>query len=110
MTNQIIKADAGKPRISLVPTEIIRAIARVREYGVNKYGKKESWRDVEPERYRDALLRHVLLWMEDPHGKDLESGLRHIEHIACNVAFLLEVDRPNGSTGAEAEHEVRQFV
>lgn len=107
MNNQIIKADAGKLRISLVPTEIIRAIARVREYGVNKYGKKESWRDVEPERYRDAFLRHVLLWMEDPHGKDIESGLRHIEHIACNVAFLLELDRPQRPKGLEAEHEVR---
>lgn len=92
--SQRLKADAGKLRISLVPTEIIRAIARVREYGVNKYGRKESWRDVEPERYRDALLRHVLLWMDDPHGKDAESGLLHLEHIACNVAFLLEVDRP----------------
>lgn len=91
--NQEIKADKDKPRISLVPPGIVWAIARVREYGANKYGKKESWRDVEPERYRDALLRHVLLWMEDPHGKDAESGLPHIEHIACNVAFLLEVDR-----------------
>lgn len=94
MRDQSVKADGGKPRISLVPTEIIRAIARVREYGVNKYGDKEAWRMVEPERYRDALLRHVLLWMEDPHGKDMESGLPHIEHIACNVAFLLEVDKP----------------
>ena len=35
----------------------------------------------------------MTVWMENPHGKDMESGLPHIEHIACNVAFLLEVDR-----------------
>lgn len=96
MRDQTIKADKGKPRISLVPTEIIRAVARVREYGVNKYGDREAWRKVEPERYRDALLRHVLLWMDDLHGRDAESGLLHIEHIACNVAFLLEVDHELG--------------
>ena len=31
MTDQNIKADAGKPRLSLVPTEAVRAIAEVRE-------------------------------------------------------------------------------
>lgn len=91
MANQIIKADAGKPRISLVPTGIIWAIARVREYGVNKYGAEEAWRRVERQRYRDALLRHVLLWWANPNGKDAESGLPHIDHIACNTAFLIEM-------------------
>lgn len=93
MTNdQTIKADAGKLRLSLVPTEIIRAVARVREYGANKYGSQEAWRHVEQQRYREALLRHVLAWWENPEGVDAESGLPHLEHIACNVAFLLELE------------------
>lgn len=87
------KADAGKLRISLVPTEIVRAIARVRAFGVEKYGEIDGWRQVDPQRYRDALLRHVIEWVDDPGGVDAESGLRHIEHIACNIAFLLEFDR-----------------
>lgn len=37
MFDQNIKADAGKPRLTLVPPEIITAIARVREYGIEKY-------------------------------------------------------------------------
>ena len=89
--DQTIKADAGKLRISLVPTEIIRAIARVREYGVKKYGEKESWKKVELERYKDALLRHTLAFMDDENSVDEESGLRHIEHMACNTAFILEL-------------------
>ena len=95
MNNQQIKADAGKLRISLVPTGIIRAIARVREYGVSKYGARESWREVERERYTDALLRHTLAWMDDPNGKDRESGLPHLWHMACNVAFLIEGGEQN---------------
>lgn len=90
MQDQTIKADAGKLRLSLVPVEIIRAVARVREYGVDKYGAAESWRSVEAERYREALLRHILAWWDDPSGVDAESGLPHLWHAACNIAFLLE--------------------
>lgn len=87
------KADAGKPRISLVPTQIIRDIAAVREYGNAKYGDPNNWRNVEEQRYIDALLRHTLAFMDEPNGVDAESGLPHLSHIACNVAFLCEMRR-----------------
>ena len=87
------KHDQGKPRISLVPTQIIRDIAAVREYGTAKYGSAENWKNVEEQRYIDALLRHTLAYMDDPHGTDAESGLPHLSHIACNVAFLCEMRR-----------------
>lgn len=87
------KADTGKPRISLVPTQIIRDIATVREYGNKKYGDPNNWRKVEEQRYIDALLRHTLAFWENPNGVDEESGLPHLSHIACNVAFLCEMRR-----------------
>lgn len=93
MNNQEIKKDKGKLRLTLVPTEIIRNIASIREFGVAKYGKKESWKSVEPERYRDAMFRHMLLYLEDPYGLDEESGLPHLWHLACNVAFLCELEK-----------------
>lgn len=92
MTDQTIKSDAGKPRLSLVPTQIIKDIARVREYGVNKYGTPESWRRVEIERYRDAAYRHWLDYVEDPDSIDTESGLPSLWHVACNIAFLCELE------------------
>ena len=94
--DQRAKSDAGKIRPSLVPTELIRAVARVREYGNRKYGDPENWRTVEPQRYRDALYRHLLDYIDDPAGADPESGLKHLEHIACNVAFLLELEKGRG--------------
>ena len=93
MYNQTIKADAGKLRLTLVPSEIIRAIASVREYGVNKYGDNTSWKKVEPERYRDAAYRHFLAYLENPYGYDEESGLPHLYHLACNIAFLCEIEK-----------------
>lgn len=88
--DQEIKADKGKPKLHLVPWEIVKAIAKVREYGVKKYGAKESWREVEAERYIDALLRHTVAFAEHPTGFDDESGFPHLYHVACNVAFLCE--------------------
>ena len=90
--DQTKKADAGKPRLALVPPAIIEAVGRVRTYGVQKYGQRESWREVEPERYKDALMRHLCAYLRNPAAVDSESGLKHLEHIACNVAFLLDIE------------------
>lgn len=91
MNDQNAKADAGKPRLSLVPKEIIYGIERVRSYGVQKYHAPENWRKVEVERYHEALLRHVLAMWDDIYKRDEESGLLHLEHAATNIAFILEL-------------------
>lgn len=91
--NQEIKSDAGKPKLTLVPRQIIFDIAKIREYGVNKYGSSENWRAVDIQRYRDAAFRHFMKYLDDPKGVDEESGLTHLAHLACNVAFLCELEK-----------------
>lgn len=95
--DQSAKADAGKLPLSLVPREIIRDIAAIRQYGNEKYGDPDNWRTVEPWRYRDALFRHLLAYLDDPKGVDEESGLPHLWHLACNVAFLCEMEKQEDS-------------
>ncbi len=95
--NQDIKADAGKPRLTLVPQQIIWDIAAVREFGTAKYRDPDNWKRVEVERYRDAAFRHFLRYLADPHGVDDESGLSHLSHLATNIAFLCELDKPEDS-------------
>lgn len=90
--NQEAKADAGKPKLTLVPQQIIWDIAQIREYGNKKYGDPNNWKKVEIERYRDAAYRHFLLYLEDPDSVDEESGLKHLWHLACNIAFLCEME------------------
>lgn len=92
--NQEAKQDGGKIRPTLVPVELIKAVAQVREYGNQKYGDSENWRTVEPQRYRDAAMRHMLHYISDPQGTDSESGLPHLWHLACNIAFLTAMDYP----------------
>ena len=90
--DQQAKADAGKLKLCMVPREIIRNIAVVREYGNRKYGDPENWRTVDIKRYRDAAFRHWLAYLDDPSGVDAESGLPHLWHLACNIAFLCEME------------------
>jgi len=93
--DQKAKSDAGKPQLTLVPRQIIWDIAEVRMYGNQKYpeGGPENWRQVEVERYKDALLRHLLKYLDDPLSVDPESGLLHRKHMECNMAFIAELEK-----------------
>ena len=95
------KADTGKLQISLVPTEIIRAIARVRMYGNEKYHSPSNWTKVEARKYKDALMRHILEYLDDENAVDSESGLYALEHAACNIAFLIEMHRKDWDSRKE---------
>lgn len=86
------KADDGKPRPTLVPTSLVRAVTAIREYGCKKYKDPDNWKQVEVQRYRDALVRHMLDYQDDPQSVDEESGYPHLWHAACNVAFLIEME------------------
>lgn len=92
--DQTAKADAGKLRLSLVPGILIRACAVVRMYGNKKYpeGGPDNWKTVEPQRYRDAAYRHWLAYIDDHNSVDPESGLPHLYHCICNLAFLAEME------------------
>lgn len=89
--DQQAKADAGKPRPTLVPVSLIEAVTAVRMYGNEKYHDPENWRQVEPQRYQDALYRHWLSYLKGEQC-DPESGLPHLWHLACNAAFLIEME------------------
>lgn len=92
--DQVAKADAGKLQLTLVPGNIIRAVAVVRMYGNAKYpeGGPDNWKKVDKQRYRDALYRHWLAYLDNPEAVDPESGIPHLWHLACNVAFLCEME------------------
>ena len=100
--NQNAKADAGKPRPLLVPTSLMRAVMAIREYGCQKYHDPDNWKKVDAERYKNAAYRHWLAYLE---GEELdeESHLPHLWHLACNVAFLIELDREREASGGICE-------
>lgn len=90
MNNQSVKKDNGKPRLDLVPLEILEPLARVREFAVKKYGQDgiEAWREISDDRLLAALLRHLVTYQKNHNALDEESGLPAIYHVAINAAFL----------------------
>lgn len=95
-----MKHDAGKPRFDLLRIGCARAlegVARVLTFGAQKYAA-HSWREVaEGEtRYLASLDRHInAIAIHGPAARDEESGLLHIDHVACNALFLGELIRAN---------------
>jgi hypothetical protein len=83
------KADDGKLDLTLVPTQLEEAVCKILMFGARKYSR-DGWRKVEnPEqRYFAALERHLKAYKRG-NDEDPESGLSHLAHAACNIAFLL---------------------
>ena len=95
--DQTAKADDGKLKLTYVPTGIIRAIAKIRMFGVAKYKNPDNWKRVEKQRYKDAACRHFLEYLDNPSAVDNESGLPALYHLACNIAFLIEMENKDGT-------------
>ena len=86
------KFDNNKPRTDLVPSSLVIETAKVLGFGASKYDS-DQWRDgTDYSRIYGACLRHLLAWHEG-EDNDPESGLNHLAHAACNIAFLLEYIR-----------------
>lgn len=95
LMGQPYKDTKGKPKLSLVPPQVLFDIAEVREYGNAKYPADgaDNWKRVDINDYKDALLRHTMKYIQNPEGKDEESGIEHYKHMACNIAFICEMER-----------------
>jgi len=82
-----LKTDKDKARLALVPPSTIESVGKVMTYGLTKY-TQDSWKQVEPWRYKDALMRHLVAYLKDEDSVDDESSLLHLEHLLTNAAFL----------------------
>ncbi len=82
------KHDNGKLRADLLPTDSIKEVVKVLQYGANKYGESNWKNGLEKKRIIAALLRHMFEIM-DGNLNDKESSLMHAAHVACNALFLI---------------------
>jgi hypothetical protein len=87
-----VKDDGGKLMWSLLPWKALQGLVKVLTFGAKKYSP-EGWRTVPDAkaRYTAALLRHLYA-LNVGEKIDSESGLRHIDHLLCNAAFLAELE------------------
>ena len=82
------KYDKGKNRLGLIPPEIIEAIGRILTHGANKYAPRNWQKGISYEKIYGAMQRHLQKFWNG-EKLDSESGLPHLDHAACNLAFLI---------------------
>lgn len=77
----------GKPAMELIPLCTLEGEARVWAYGAKKYAAWNWAKGMPWSVPLGCLLRHLSAFQR---GEDIdpESGLPHLDHIACNVRML----------------------
>ena len=85
----ISKADRSKYQPTLIYTSLIKAIAKVREHGRQKYGGTETWPGNPPTFQFNAMLRHVYAHLDGEYW-DMDSELPHLHLAATNLMFEIE--------------------
>ncbi len=89
IAKEAVKLDAGKPPLALISRIALEEEAKVMEFGKQKYGT-HNWRaGMDFSRLMDAALRHMYAFA-DGEDMDKETGLSHLAHARCCMAFLLE--------------------
>lgn len=86
------KNDDGKPRLDLLPPELMLAVGQVLAFGAKKYGDRNWELGMRWGRAYAAMQRHLLAWWAGEDTDD-ETGFSHLAHAACCVAFLLAYEQ-----------------
>lgn len=83
------KHDSGKPPLSLIPYSALKTEAAVMLFGAQKYDPWNWKKGMKWSRLLDAALRHVNQYAAG-EDKDPESGIIHLAHARCCLAFLID--------------------
>ena len=90
--NEGRKDDTGKTPLALLPYWLLEGVGQVLDYGQHKYDPWNWRKGMSWSRCFSAALRHCFKWWwgED---RDPESGLPHLWHAACCLAFLIQYEQ-----------------
>jgi hypothetical protein len=91
-----IKFDQGKPDMSLLPHDSLIEIAKVMDFGKQKYSAHNWKNEIEWSRVLAAAYRHMGEFNEG-RRVDSETGLSHLAHAATNLLFLLWYEKNRGA-------------
>jgi hypothetical protein len=90
------KLDKGKPPMDMLDFVALAEIAKVLQFGAQKYAA-DNWREgITTRRTVAAALRHLLQFVSG-EKLDAETGLSHLAHAGCEIMFALnaQLTRPD---------------
>ena len=92
MTEEAVKFDDGKLPMDLLDPEWMEGVARVLQFGAQKYAAHNWRKGVEWSRLYAAIQRHLNAFAKGWEYDD-ETGLSHLLHASCGLMFLYEMQR-----------------
>jgi len=86
-----VKYDEGKPRMELVPPELMESVAKVLTHSAGKKYSARNWeKGLHWGRVYGALQRHLNTWnCISDSDVDAQSGMSHLWHAAACISFLI---------------------
>lgn len=91
-----IKADDGKEPMDLISPVALSEVAKVLQFGAQKYASWNWSKGLPYTRVLAGILRHVFAYLRG-EDKDPESGLSHIAHAMCGCMFILHYEKYRAS-------------
>lgn len=98
------KYDSGKPRMDLIPPELMTEVAKILTFGAEKYADRNWEKGMDWGRVYGALQRHLWKWW-NREDKDEETNESHLAHAACCIAFLIAYEQRNIGKDTRNEHK-----
>lgn len=98
-----LRYNEGKLRYDLLPTDATQELVKVLTHGAKKYAARNWERGQLWSVPYASLMRHLNAWHAG-EDTDPESGLLHLAHAACNVAFLLSYQLRGMTSLDDREH------
>lgn len=78
--------DAGKPRVDLIPAEVLTELGKLYEYGARKYDENNWRKGMNYSRMYGSLMRHLLkFWSGEAMD---EEGFHHLDAVIWGAVGL----------------------
>jgi hypothetical protein len=83
-----------KPPLSKVPRAAMEAICAGLCDGEDRLGYEENdWRELDPQMFKDAALRHITAAVCEGQKVDPDSGIDHLAKALANLAMVVTIEK-----------------
>lgn len=86
-----IKHDGEKTKWEYFPWRAAQDVMEVMQHGAAKYGWNNWRKGFTAMRLWSATMRHLIGWLWNETDED--SGKNHLAHAACNLLFMLDLQK-----------------
>lgn len=94
MNDKGLKYDSKKVPLNLLSNYAIEELAKVLQFGAEKYEPWNWAKGIEFSRLIAAAKRHIAEW-ENRNDIDSESKTNHLANAMCNLMFILDYQKRN---------------